>query len=381
MRRAFTAAAVKLEDLAVATYNGQAVNLTPASLKAAARIVSVEARHAAWIRSIAGDVPATEATDPAIKEAETRAGLSRARLEGGMSRDGLPPRRSGHRRRAARGGRERRDLPGRLHRRHRRRRGGGVRDRPHRRGRGRQPGRRRAELRARARVPAVVVLHRGRALEGAAREGRRRRDPGGRGRAGPRRGVQGAAGPQGGQAAGLQLPWHDGGRAAVPQDGRRVRGPRGGGLQGPGAAACAPSRCWPRPSRSIPSRRATRHGCGSCSAFSRRSTRSTTPTPRRTSSAWWPGRTSSSRAPARRCAGTRVSADEPTHTRRRGAGRRGGVCGGGARRPAARRHGRSSRVAARGPAGVAAAGAERARAAGPRRRCARARSGRACGGA
>ena len=73
---AFTAAAVTLEDLAVATYNGQAVNLTPASLKAAARIVSVEARHAAWIRSIAGDVPATDATDPAVKEAETRARLS-----------------------------------------------------------------------------------------------------------------------------------------------------------------------------------------------------------------------------------------------------------------------------------------------------------------
>ena len=74
--KAFTAAAVKLEDLAVATYNGQAVNLTTASLKAAARIVSVEARHAAWIRSIAGDVPATDATDPAAKEAETRARLS-----------------------------------------------------------------------------------------------------------------------------------------------------------------------------------------------------------------------------------------------------------------------------------------------------------------
>jgi rubrerythrin len=73
---AFTAAAVKLEDLAVATYNGQAVNLTPASLKAAARIVSVEARHAAWIRSIVGEVPATDATDPAIKEAETRSRLS-----------------------------------------------------------------------------------------------------------------------------------------------------------------------------------------------------------------------------------------------------------------------------------------------------------------
>jgi rubrerythrin len=73
---AFTAAAGKLEDLAVATYNGQAVNLTPASLEAAARIVSVEARHAAWIRSIVGEVPATEATDPAIKEAETRSRLS-----------------------------------------------------------------------------------------------------------------------------------------------------------------------------------------------------------------------------------------------------------------------------------------------------------------
>jgi rubrerythrin len=73
---AFTAAAVTLEDLAVATYNGQAVNLTPASLKAAARIVSVEGRHAAWIRSIVGDVPATEPTDPALKEHETRSRLS-----------------------------------------------------------------------------------------------------------------------------------------------------------------------------------------------------------------------------------------------------------------------------------------------------------------
>ena len=74
--KAFTAAAVTLEDLAVATYNGQAVNLTPASLKAAARIVSVEGRHAAWIRSLVGDVPATEATDPSVTEDETRAQLT-----------------------------------------------------------------------------------------------------------------------------------------------------------------------------------------------------------------------------------------------------------------------------------------------------------------
>ena len=73
---AFAAAAVKLEDLAVATYNGQAVNLTSGSLKAAARIVSVEGRHAAWIRSIVGDVPASEATDPSVEEDQTRAQLS-----------------------------------------------------------------------------------------------------------------------------------------------------------------------------------------------------------------------------------------------------------------------------------------------------------------
>jgi rubrerythrin len=72
---AFTAAAVALEDLAVATYNGQAGNLTIPTLKAAARIVSVEARHAAWIRSIAGEVPATRPTDPAANEAATRARL------------------------------------------------------------------------------------------------------------------------------------------------------------------------------------------------------------------------------------------------------------------------------------------------------------------
>jgi rubrerythrin len=72
---AFSAAAVRLEDLAVATYNGQAVNLTTASLKAAARVVSVEARHAAWIRSILGEVPATQPTDAPASEDETRARL------------------------------------------------------------------------------------------------------------------------------------------------------------------------------------------------------------------------------------------------------------------------------------------------------------------
>jgi rubrerythrin len=59
----FAATAAKLEDLAVAAYNGQATNVSPAILAAAATVVSVEARHAAWIRSISGDPPAPDATD------------------------------------------------------------------------------------------------------------------------------------------------------------------------------------------------------------------------------------------------------------------------------------------------------------------------------
>jgi rubrerythrin len=61
---AFTEAAFKLEDLGVAAYNAQAPNLTKGTLAAAAKIVSVEARHAAWIRAIAGENPAPEAAEP-----------------------------------------------------------------------------------------------------------------------------------------------------------------------------------------------------------------------------------------------------------------------------------------------------------------------------
>jgi rubrerythrin len=62
-RKAFLSAAIELEDLGVAAYNGQATNLTPATLVPAAEIVSVEARHAAWIRAVAGKLPATAPTD------------------------------------------------------------------------------------------------------------------------------------------------------------------------------------------------------------------------------------------------------------------------------------------------------------------------------
>jgi Ferritin-like domain len=61
---AFAVAATKLEELAVAAYNAGAPSLSPHALRAAGRIVSVEARHSAWIRDIRGSVPAPFPTEP-----------------------------------------------------------------------------------------------------------------------------------------------------------------------------------------------------------------------------------------------------------------------------------------------------------------------------
>jgi hypothetical protein len=72
---AFADAAAKLEDVAVAAYNGQAANVTPGAFLAAARIVSVEARHAAWIRSIQNVNPAPDAVDVPRDEKRVRADL------------------------------------------------------------------------------------------------------------------------------------------------------------------------------------------------------------------------------------------------------------------------------------------------------------------
>jgi hypothetical protein len=60
---AFAAKATVLEDAVVAACNGQVTNLTPERLAQVCSMVSVEARHAAWIRDIAGTPPAGEATD------------------------------------------------------------------------------------------------------------------------------------------------------------------------------------------------------------------------------------------------------------------------------------------------------------------------------
>jgi rubrerythrin len=72
---AFRRTAIKLEDLAVAGYNGQATNLTAPTLAAAAKIVSVEARHAAWARAIAGEVAAPDPVDKPITAKQAVDGL------------------------------------------------------------------------------------------------------------------------------------------------------------------------------------------------------------------------------------------------------------------------------------------------------------------
>ena len=62
----FTDSALKLEDLSVAAYNAAAPSLSKPALAAAAKIVSVEARHAAWIRAVAGVTPAPYAAEPQL---------------------------------------------------------------------------------------------------------------------------------------------------------------------------------------------------------------------------------------------------------------------------------------------------------------------------
>jgi hypothetical protein len=71
----FRAAAIELEEATAAAYIGQGANLTGAAMRDAARIVAVEARHAAWIRDLAGTDPAPRAADVARSAEETVANL------------------------------------------------------------------------------------------------------------------------------------------------------------------------------------------------------------------------------------------------------------------------------------------------------------------
>jgi Ferritin-like domain len=70
--RSFRATAVAFEDLAVGAYKEQLPKIhSNAYLAAAIAIHSVEARHAAWIRYLAGIVPAEHAFDASLPDHET----------------------------------------------------------------------------------------------------------------------------------------------------------------------------------------------------------------------------------------------------------------------------------------------------------------------
>jgi hypothetical protein len=61
----FPAAAIELEEQVAAAYIGQGASLTARPMQDAARIVAVEARHAAWLLAHAGKDPAPRPADPA----------------------------------------------------------------------------------------------------------------------------------------------------------------------------------------------------------------------------------------------------------------------------------------------------------------------------
>ena len=71
---AFRRFAVAFEDLAVAAYKYQAPRVqSPAYLAAAIAVHSVEARHAAWIRRLAGVLPAASAFDQPLPPGQVEA--------------------------------------------------------------------------------------------------------------------------------------------------------------------------------------------------------------------------------------------------------------------------------------------------------------------
>jgi hypothetical protein len=78
----FAAGALTLEETAAAGYIGQAANLTARRIPTVARIVAVEARHAAWIRDVVNRLPAPSAFDPAKSAVEVGKTLQRTGFVG-----------------------------------------------------------------------------------------------------------------------------------------------------------------------------------------------------------------------------------------------------------------------------------------------------------
>ena len=72
---AFGKAALMIEETTAAAYIGQGPNLTRDQILAASRIVSVEARHTAWMSDILRKDPAPHAADVAMSEKEVKEAL------------------------------------------------------------------------------------------------------------------------------------------------------------------------------------------------------------------------------------------------------------------------------------------------------------------
>jgi rubrerythrin len=92
----FRRTAVAFEDLAVAAYKGQAPLIRRrAYLVPALAIHTVEARHAAWIRRLAGVAPAADAFDEPRSKASTLRIVAETNFAVEMQRRGRPPRFTG----------------------------------------------------------------------------------------------------------------------------------------------------------------------------------------------------------------------------------------------------------------------------------------------
>jgi hypothetical protein len=74
----FLEAADLLEQTGVAAYIGQAPNLSTARSTEIATVVSVEARHAAWVAAVVGRNPAPRAADGARTPAQVVSAIRRA---------------------------------------------------------------------------------------------------------------------------------------------------------------------------------------------------------------------------------------------------------------------------------------------------------------
>ena len=77
---AFAHRAIAIEDLAVRALNGQAAAFDPRTLTQTARIASVDARHAAWVRGLVGATPEHHVLDAGRTAGDVRAALIRAGL-------------------------------------------------------------------------------------------------------------------------------------------------------------------------------------------------------------------------------------------------------------------------------------------------------------